>query len=901
MASFTDAISTFNPYVSQLPIIEEMSKVGMERQGKYDQGIQKIQGQIDNVAGMDVIKGEHKAYLQTKLNELGSSLKKVAASDFSNFQLVNSVGGMASQIIKDPTIEGAVYSTQKFRKEQAKQEAAQKAGKSSAENEWYFNSQFQNWMNNKDINSRFNGEYVQYTDVEKKLNDVLAKVHEVDSSVEIPTQRDANGNTLYFKTVETVDPKTGKKTSQTTTSIDPQSGGQTRIDDVMLKVKTKGKSAEKILSTFYDNLDENDKKQLMITGAYHYRGATADTFKKDIINTYQGNKQILSDALVDMSTELVSNTKLTSVQQAALKAKINDFNTRLSSGVLEEGLQKELSGIDNISNIEDYKGKLYTQKHLTKFAQDSAYLDKQTEILNNPYFQADMEKKKLQLSYDEANQRQQNFNRTYSLQVANAEFERLKWSTEQQQKAADRLLTAPVVTPGRLSTDVDVPTLGKLSTDIQASTEAIATLDSKYANQIFPNIKDVKLKKEAMDKLVSDYAKDPKVATNPAMTEYLERRRRFDIKLGQQQGLYAAAEKASSSFDVDLEKYLANKPGIINTRTGKEIFSAKDLYEVDNAIGSIYANGSIAPAFTGATNATDQALQNAKYNNILNKYKGTPKENIAIAYVKKYQGKPLTATEEVILNQAKSLGKSVSPLASKLISDKAKFQTDYLSARMPERQTQVGTISMDNKQDNARVEQLIGNKLLQATELGGVNVKDKADFDSATIEKLRKDPKATYTIEKKYDGSANLIMNGGGLRQIVPMNSSEFAAFFPKYAVSNPINEIKYAVLASPYHTTNLKGGSDAANAVNAYMSGYNIPGLANTPIAPLVRLDVEGSPDNDGSAGDKFVVRMYVNNNGDWKTTTLNQNRYVSEDGVQGIINNIGTHTVDDLLKQVK
>lgn len=868
----------------------------MEKQAKYDQGIQKIQGQIDNIAGMDIIKGEHKAYLQTKLNELGSNLKKVAASDFSNFQLVNSVGGMASQIIKDPTIEGAVYSTQRFRKEQTKQEAAQKAGKSSAENEWYFNSQFQNWLNNKDINTRFNGEYVQYTDVEKKLNDVLAKVHETDSSVEIPTQRDANGNTLYFKTVEVTNAQ-GKKVPQTTVSTDPQSGGQTRIDDVMLKVKTKGKSAEKILNTFYDNLDENDKRQLMITGAYHYRGATADTFKKDIIGTYDANKKILSDALVDMSTELVSNTKLTSVQQAALKAKINDINTKLSSGVLEEGLQRELSGIDKISNIEDYKGKLYTQKHLTKFAQDSAYLDKQTEIMNNPYFQADMEKKKLQLSYDEANQRQQNFNRTYGLQVANAEFERLKWSTEQQQKAADKLLNSPVVTPGRLSTDVDTPSLNKLDTDIKASKEAIDILDAKYANQLFPNITDVKLKKASLDELVSNYAKNPKVATNPAMTKFLETRRSFDIKLAQQNALFASAEKASSSFDADLEKYLANKPGIVNTRTGKEIFSAKDLYEVDNAIGSIYATGSIA----GFTNATDQALQNAKYNNILNKYKGTPKENIAIAYVKKYQGKPLTATEEVILNQAKDLGKSVSPIASKIISDKAKFQTDYLSARMPERQTQVGTISMNNKQDNDRVEQLIGNKLLQATELGGVNVRDKADFNAETIEKIRKDSKATYTIEKKYDGSANLIMTGGGARQIVPMNSSEFAAFFPKYAVSNPINEIKYAVLASPNHTTNLKGGNDAANAVNAYMSGYNIPGLANTAIAPLVRLDVEGDPDNDGSAGDKFVVRMYVNNNGDWKTTTLNQNRYVSEDGVQGIINNIGTHTVDDLLKQVK
>lgn len=867
--------------------------MGMERQGKYDQGIQKIQGQIDNVAGMDVIKGEHKAYLQTKLNELGSSLKKVAASDFSNFQLVNSVGGMASQIIKDPTVEGAVYSTQKFRKEQAKQEAAQKAGKSSAENEWYFNSQFQNWMGNKDINSRFNGEYVQYTDVEKKLNDVLAKIHETDSSVEIPTQRDANGNTLYFKTVEVTNAQ-GKKVPQTTTSIDPQSGGQTRIDDVMLKVKTKGKSAEKILNTFYDNLDENDKRQLMITGAYHYRGATADTFKKDIIGTYDANKKILSDALVDMSTELVSNTKLTSVQQSALKAKINDFNTRLSSGVLEEGLQRELSGIDKISNIEDYKGKLYTQKHLTKFAQDSAYLDKQTEILNNPYFQADMEKKKLQLSYDEANQRQQNFNRTYALQVSNAQFDRLKWSTEQQQKAADKLLTAPITTAEAISTDVDTPTLGKLNKDIQASTEAIATLDAKYANQLFPNISDVELKKASLKELVANYATNPKVATNPAMTEYLERRRSFDIKLGQQQDLYASASKASGNLDVKISNALRNQGGVIDNRTGKEIVSSKDLFEMDNAVRN-------AMTFPTTTVGGVQSRPTFNAAGFLNAYKGTKLEGIANAYAKKAQGQPLSAGEQVIVSRGQEIGRQVAPVVANLVKEKAALETDYLNKRMPERQNMIGTLSMNNKQDLDRVQQLIGNKLQQSTNLGGVDVRDKGDFDAATIAKVRKDPDATYTIQKKYDGSASLIMVGGGFRQVVPMNSSEFDSFYPKYAVNNPINEIKYAVLASPNHTTNLKGGGDSANAVNAYMSGYNIPGLANTSVAPLVRLDVEGSPDNDGGAGDKFVVRMYVNNNGDWKTTTLNQNRYVSEDGVQGIINNIGTHTVDDLLKQVK
>ena len=66
MASFTDQISTFNPYVSQLPV-EAMVQVGMQKQAQYDQGVQKIQGYIDNIAGMDVVNDADKQYLQSKL------------------------------------------------------------------------------------------------------------------------------------------------------------------------------------------------------------------------------------------------------------------------------------------------------------------------------------------------------------------------------------------------------------------------------------------------------------------------------------------------------------------------------------------------------------------------------------------------------------------------------------------------------------------------------------------------------------------------------------------------------------------------------------------------------------------------------------------------------------------
>ena len=254
MASFTDAISQFNPYVSQLPI-DAMVKVGMYKQQKYDEGVQKIQGYIDSIAGLDVVKPLQKQYLQSKLDELGSKLKTVAAGDFSNFQLVNSVGGMSTQIVKDPIVNNAVMSTQKVRKGQQDKEAAIKSGKSSPENDWWWDTQVGSWINDGKLDSSFNGGYLEYIDVDSKLREVAEKVKEVDNSIDIPYQRDTAGNYIRDK------------------------NGNLLVDDAMLRVKTKGKSAQKLLDNFYSSLDERVKQQLSVTGMYHYRGATKDTFK----------------------------------------------------------------------------------------------------------------------------------------------------------------------------------------------------------------------------------------------------------------------------------------------------------------------------------------------------------------------------------------------------------------------------------------------------------------------------------------------------------------------------------------------------------------------------------------------------------------------------------------------
>jgi len=171
MASFTDAIPQFNPYIQQLPV-EAMVTVGMEKQQRYDQGLQKIQSQIDQVAGLDIYRTEDKQLLQSKLNELGSKLKTVAAADFSNYQLVNSVAGMAGTVMKDPAIFAAVQSTQNIKNNEKLMEEARQKNELTPDNLDYYNKKLLAYENSGLLDERgkpivFNAKYDPHFDVDK--------------------------------------------------------------------------------------------------------------------------------------------------------------------------------------------------------------------------------------------------------------------------------------------------------------------------------------------------------------------------------------------------------------------------------------------------------------------------------------------------------------------------------------------------------------------------------------------------------------------------------------------------------------------------------------------------------------------------------------------------------------
>jgi hypothetical protein len=186
MASFTDQIQTFNPYVSKAPLIEAMVTVGTQKQQQYDQGVQKIQGYVDNIAGMDVVNDADKKYLQSKLNELGSNLKTVAAGDFSNQQLVNSVGGMATQVVKDPLVQNAVSSTAWYRKQLAEMEKAIAEGKSSQANIKDFSEKANTWLSGTTPGSVFRDRYTPYRDLNKTAMEAIKALHPKLQKLDIP-------------------------------------------------------------------------------------------------------------------------------------------------------------------------------------------------------------------------------------------------------------------------------------------------------------------------------------------------------------------------------------------------------------------------------------------------------------------------------------------------------------------------------------------------------------------------------------------------------------------------------------------------------------------------------------------------------------------------------------------
>lgn len=405
MASFTDAIPQFNPYIQQLPV-EAMVAVGMEKQQRYDQGVQRIQSQIDQVAGLSISRPQDRQYLQSKLNDLGSKLKTVAAGDFSNYQLVNSVAGMAGSLIKDPTIIASVQSTAQRKAIQDKRQKDIDSGNYNPANNYLYELSDNEWFNDPNVGASYTGYYKTPVDVWGKIKDIAKEVgidervvpnlFETDESGRI--KRDQNGNAIF--------------------------------NNVMVEETFKGKDASKILSAFQNALTPSDYEQLSIEGRYNYRGISPEQLQKTVAESLDKN--------ITFNNGKIELLKI-SLAEEENKAKTNEYDEAFIKSLKDEikyfegrNIQIEKSKRESLdaiaTNPESAKAKLYTENYLSSMSEvlSSKAVSKKYSV--NPHFEVSMK-------INEFRQRQEQFLANYNLSLRADQRAQEKHDKEMQELA----------------------------------------------------------------------------------------------------------------------------------------------------------------------------------------------------------------------------------------------------------------------------------------------------------------------------------------------------------------------------------------------------------------------------------------------------------------------------------
>ena len=392
MASFTDSIPQFNPYVQQLPV-DAMVQVGMYKQKQYDEGIQKIQTNIDNIAGLEVGRDVDKAYLQSKLNQLGNDLKGVAAGDFSNFQLVNSVNGMTNQIVRDPNVQNAVNSAAKRKQEYAFIEEARKKGELNPSNEYVFKVKDSEWANSTELGQSYNARYTPYKDVKKKAMEAIKALHPKLQEMDIPFVMDAQGN------------------------IDTS-----RIADAMIRQKIEGIDENQIKQAIYASLDTADVNQLQIDAVYQFRGVDPEDLTNRAKLNYDAQREKAIEALqyIDIQTKITSDPNKLDQLNASKEAYYRLLGMDGKQGSLDSEFYENVK--EARENPDKVKYNIYRDGFVSELANAFNWKNVSKQYVTNPLKQ--QQNWEREFRFDQQKEQRDIFedNRDYNLKVKELEL-----------------------------------------------------------------------------------------------------------------------------------------------------------------------------------------------------------------------------------------------------------------------------------------------------------------------------------------------------------------------------------------------------------------------------------------------------------------------------------------------
>jgi len=299
MSSFTENPTlALSPYVPKVNV-DTYAQVGMYKQNQYNQGYAKIQGAIDNVAGLDVYGDHRKQYLENKVNELNTHLKSIAGADLSNQQLINQVGAFASHIANDPNIQQSVAAAHQIKSyyKDANTLKQKHPELYTEQNQWYDTRQIEAYANNPDVGAIYNGprEATRYADYDEPIRKALK-----DLSPTVSYKSGANGRYEYV--------------IDKSSTITP-----TQVEQVI----------EGVLSSHPEY-----KKQVQINGAYAYKDYTPDQLDHH-----------MNSLTTDVITELHNKNEFYKQQKA------KDPSNPIKNANADEQIQGNTEIINKLSEV----------------------------------------------------------------------------------------------------------------------------------------------------------------------------------------------------------------------------------------------------------------------------------------------------------------------------------------------------------------------------------------------------------------------------------------------------------------------------------------------------------------------------------------------------------------------
>lgn len=682
MASWTDRIPTFNPYVAQLPV-EAMVQVGMQKQKQYDEGIQKIQTNIDNIAGLDIIRDIDKTYLQSKLNQLGNDIRTVAAGDFSNFQLVNSVNGMTNQISKDRNVLNAISSTKTYRKGLEDMDAANKAGKGSASHDWEFKTSANEWLNNKDINKTFNSGYKQYSDYKKNGLEVVKALVKNENIKDVAFEYDANGNVVG-------------------------------VLDAMTRTKIAGITPERIQAALMVGLSPNDWQSMQIDGRYSYSNSSPQQFAFDVNKSYQEDYSKFKDKRDTLANAMDSTNSLSEKQK--LQQQVNALDVQL------EGISREYNSITKSMSeggIEAAKAKLFTTKWVNNFSNTFSNQEISQTFETNPAQQVKQFKEKqaqdwkqfiYKYNQDERFKKADLYYKEEDLKVAKA-----KLKLEQDASAPYGGL------PFSVNQD-DLPdvALSKIVSDVKVEKKQLADKDAAIMKE-FGKEGNQKWLDQQYAAWSSGKSVDPLLASHFNSTSAIKKE--ITATEAMINNINAEADKQFQPIN----KYIpAGSPNITVTfPNSKVVYTPEDFVDFNSKVNKYYK--------VWSSGGTGGASGGVIYDDKKAKAELTPKEYFLYEAFKN----PKTDTQKTLIANVRNYNQKVNIPYGKVIQER----NDWIGDQVKQRTMAMQGVEYGVDLNNAAQKTSFGNALQQFADLsekqGGLPNSPEVSGEDG-VEKLRK-------------------------------------------------------------------------------------------------------------------------------------------------------------------